>query len=212
MLRFQFIILTNIENILSTLISLMLKYFKMSILVLVSASVLVSVMVSFTSLAVDPLKQNPVFFYRFGTGESNQMIGSKRTLPSPTTDEYAFYMNQLIAGPTFIERSLLGLKSSFTLTGPSNCGGANYLKFFNTTTKIMTFSFCKTITPYVYPEGVAGANIKAQRRAKVAMYRTLYISYISTDQSIRPHDFIIRNRDYSCFAPEITTQFSEKCE
>jgi hypothetical protein len=165
-----------------------------------------------SSFAVDPLKANKVYFYRFAADGTSEMIGRYRTLPSPTTDEYAYYMDQLIKGPTFNEKIYNGLRSSFILTGPSNCGGANYLKFFNTTTKIMTFSFCKTIVPYINQEGVAGATLKAQLRAKTAIYRTLFISYQSTDTSVRPDNFIIRNRDYSCFAPDVRTQFSEKCE
>jgi hypothetical protein len=167
---------------------------------------------SVSVFAVDPLKKNKVFFYTFGPGTAFDMIGRNRTLPSPATDEYAYYMDQLILGPNSLERSLLGLKSSFTLVGPSNCGGANYLKFFNTSNRIMTFSFCRTIVPYQNQEGVAGALLKAQRRAKTAMYRTLFISYNSMDTRVRPDNFIIRNRDYSCFAPSVTTQFSEKCE
>jgi hypothetical protein len=184
----------------------MINNFKLAIIILVLSTLSISI------FAVDPLKKNKVHFYKFGPGTAFDMIGRFRTLPSPTTDEYAYYMDQLIQGPNSYERSLIGLRSSFTLEGPSNCGGANYLKFFNTSNRIMTFSFCRTIVPYKNQEGVAGAQLSAERRTKIAMYRTLFISYNSRDTSIRPDNFIIRNKDYSCFAPSITTQFSEKCE
>jgi hypothetical protein len=154
----------------------------------------------------------PIYFIKYVSGETFDSVGPLRTVGAGKNEIYNFALNQLIAGPTLGERLIKKYKASFKLSGPSNCGGANYTKIYDAPTNTLSVRFCKDIIPYVYPGGTAGSYLKAAGRAKTAITKSLHIDVYSDQAGYQGIDkVIIRTKNYGCFANDVQVQYEGTC-
>jgi hypothetical protein len=176
--------------------------FKILIIILIGIILsIIGIQINAGSLYQGPTKVS-LTFIQYAGGESFNYVYATRNIPSGTLDILGFILDQEILGPSNNEKIVKKYKSSFILTGQSNCGGKNYTK--SILSNNLTVKFCREIVPYVYPGGVSGSSLKAAGRTKTSLITALRYDkypYIKGYQGINKVK-ILDNKG-KCFAPDV---------
>jgi hypothetical protein len=122
-----------------------------------------------------------------------------------------FAIYKLIQGPTLSEKNFSKLKNSFVLTGASNCG-EDYILSKSNNNKTITIKFCKNVKPYVFPDGVSGATLKAQQRFKISLNQTLRIDEKPNTPGYQGIDIIkLLDKNNQCLFPDVEVNGITNC-
>lgn len=91
-----------------------------------------------------------------------------------SANPYQFALNELLKGPNTIEQTS-GLFLPFSLTGESNCGGADYTLEQNAET--INIKFCKTLHEKLPNDGgFDNIEVNAKTRVLIVLTKSFYIN------------------------------------
>ncbi len=152
-----------------------------------------------------PSSATPTTIY-FYSGSFNQgdptpglltSVAVARQAPAGTTDLYKYAFDQLLAGPTTVEKAS-GLRVAFAgFTGTSNCGAADYT--ISETATVVKLQFCKTLdlTPQQPPAGgaYAGLSLSMGSNAREEIKSSLKFGGITTVE--------VRDANGQCYTPDV---------